>query len=72
MQAHDRERYSRIDPAGALGNALELKCELASLSAKSFDLNARARDLSLEAACFAIDSGEALFRLRQLVAESRG
>ena len=59
------------DPADALADGFKFESELAALSAKSVDLNVGITNFGFEAACFAVDSGKALFGLSELIAQTR-
>ena len=60
------------DSGDALGHGFEFEGELAALSAEGFDLEIGVGDFGFQAAGFAVGAGEALFGLRELVAQPRG
>ena len=55
------------DAADPLLDSFKLKCKLPALSAEGFDLHVGVRNLRIQAATFAINACQPLFRLRQLI-----
>src|SRR5258708_40285307 len=60
------------DSCHALGHGFEFESQLPTLPAEGLNLETCIGDLTLQAAAFAVRTGEALFGLGELVPELRG